>query len=196
MPLLLLSIADILQRQGMQVRGFLDNDPAIWNTHVLGLPVMGGIDRWSEIQFDKLFLAIGSNEARRQVAEELGDCSDDFWINAIHPTASIAAGVQLGCGVMVGAQAVISPDATVGNHVIVNTASTVGHDSIVGDYCHVGPGVILAGGTKVGTGAFLGGGATTIPQREIGEWATVGAGATVIHNIPPRVIAKGTPARW
>ncbi|MNW21879.1 dTDP-3-amino-3,6-dideoxy-alpha-D-galactopyranose 3-N-acetyltransferase [compost metagenome] len=41
---------------------------------------------------------------------------------------------------------------------------------------------------------MIGAGSTIIPGKKVGEWATVGAGATVIHDIPSFRTAIGTPA--
>jgi len=38
-------------------------------------------------------------------------------------------------------------------------------------------------------------GANVIHGVEIGEHTVIGAGATVLDNMPPRVVAYGTPAR-
>lgn len=45
-------------------------------------------------------------------------------------------------------------------------------------------------------GAFLGYGVIVLPGcDEIGEWAVVGAGAVVTHDVPAREIWAGVPAR-
>ncbi|MGQ0452916.1 acetyltransferase, partial [Bacillus sp. SS-TM] len=36
---------------------------------------------------------------------------------------------------------------------------------------------------------------TIIPNLIIGNWSMIGAGATVIHNIPSRCTAVGLPAK-
>jgi len=34
-----------------------------------------------------------------------------------------------------------------------------------------------------------------VPKRVVGAWATIGAGAAVVADVPSWVTAKGTPAR-
>jgi acetyltransferase-like isoleucine patch superfamily enzyme len=49
--------------------------------------------------------------------------------------------------------------------------------------------------THIGRGASIGGGATVLPGLRIGARAMVGAGAVVTHDVPPRAIVSGNPAR-
>ena len=189
-------VADILQICGFKVGGFLDDNRSIWNTRPLGIPVLGPIDQATELECDGLIVGIGSNRTRRSIVQRLGTKADDLWLNAIHPSAVLAASVTLGRGVVITANAVLNPDVVVGDHVIVNTAATIDHDCQLSDFSHVAPGGHLCGGTKVGTGVLLGAGTITIPGVQIGRWSTLGAGSTVIHDIPENVVAVGSPARW
>jgi len=49
--------------------------------------------------------------------------------------------------------------------------------------------------TFVERGASIGAGAVILPGLRIGSLALVGAGAVVTHNVPPRAIVSGNPAR-
>lgn len=189
-------VADILQQQGAQVYGFLDDDPATWGHTRLGVPVLGSLATLSLHAPDGVVLGIGLNRIRQQVVERLGAQAGSLWYNAIHPRAIVAPSARLGRGVVVAASAVINPDAVVGDHAIVNTGASVDHDCVVESYAHVAPGAHLAGGVSVATGALVGAGATVAPARSVGAWATVGVGAAVVHNVPAGVVAKGVPARW
>jgi acetyltransferase-like isoleucine patch superfamily enzyme len=42
---------------------------------------------------------------------------------------------------------------------------------------------------------FIGTNATIIPRLEIGKWATIGAGAVVIDNVPEYSTVVGNPGR-
>lgn len=189
-------IADILLRQRMPVRGFLDDDPMMWRTTQLGMRVLGAIDDYERFAPDGLVMGIGNNIARQAVVQRLGARAKHLWCNAIHPAATIAESVRMGCGAVIAARAVVNPDTIVGDHVIINTGATVDHDCNIGNYSHVAPGSHLAGGVTVGEGTLIGIGSSVIPYRVIGRWATIGAGTVVIDGIPDGVIAKGNPARW
>src|SRR5438552_1531703 len=85
--------------------------------------------------------------------------------------------------------------AVVAGNAIINTAASIDHDVRVELHAQVGPGCHLAGRVVVGEGAFLGTGAAVTPGRQIGAWATVGAGAVVIDDIAEGSKVGGVPAR-
>jgi maltose O-acetyltransferase len=56
-------------------------------------------------------------------------------------------------------------------------------------------GIEGAGPIAVGDGVWLGGGTIVLADVTIGEGTVVGAGAVVTRDLPPRVVAVGSPAR-
>ena len=47
----------------------------------------------------------------------------------------------------------------------------------------------------MGEGTHIGAGATIIPNLKIGKWATIGAGAVVIKDVPDYAVVVGNPGR-
>jgi acetyltransferase EpsM len=189
-------IADMMLRQGMDVLGFLDDNPALVGLSIFGLPVLGLLDQWKDFEPDGLVAAIGSNAVRRTVVQRLEMTASPPWVTIIHPNAVIAQSVQIGIGTVIMAGAVVNADAKLGNHAIINTGATVDHDCVIGDFAHVAPGAHLAGDVTVGEGVLLGVGCAVIPGCDISENAIIGAGGVVICDIPRNVVAIGVPARW
>jgi sugar O-acyltransferase (sialic acid O-acetyltransferase NeuD family) len=191
-------VADILELNGMEIAGYLDDDERLHGECLLGYPVLGSIARLDELTPTGLVVGVGSNEVRKRIVERVGPRAAPLWINAIHPRATVAASAEraLGRGVMIAAQAVVNPDARIGDHAIVNTGATVDHDCELGHYVHITPGAHLAGNVTVGEGALLGVGTNVIQGMRVGEWAVVGAGSVVVRDVPAHVTAKGVPARW
>jgi len=189
-------VADILEISGHVVVGFLDDDPTLWETQRLGLPVLGSIAQYADFASEGAIVAIGSNPTRKEICGQLENSAHPHWVNALHPSAILARSARLGIGVAIMPTAVVNADAVIGDHVIINTGATVDHDCQLASYSHVAPGAHLAGEVVVGQGVLIGIGATVAPGCVIGDWTTIGAGATVIHNIPDHVVATGTPARW
>ena len=101
--------------------------------------------------------------------------------------------IEPGC--MICAGAVVGTGARIGAHTILNTGCTVDHDCVVGPLCHVAPGANLAGTVTLGRGVFVGIGACVIQGRTLGDWATAGAGAAVIRDVPEGATVVGVPAR-
>lgn len=178
-----------LQAAGRAIAGVLDDDEAKHGRTVLGVPVVGPVERAAG---GEAIVAIGHNAVRKRIAESVPEVR---WATVVHPSAVVHPSVRVGAGSVVFAGAVVQPDTHLGRHVIVNTGATIDHDGRVGDYVHVAPGTNLAGDVHLGEGAFLGIGARAVPGVHVGAWTTVGAGAVVVQDLPDGVTAVGVPAR-
>ncbi|NJL61125.1 MAG: acetyltransferase [Methylacidiphilales bacterium] len=190
-------ILDILCKQGRKVAAFVDDNPPIGFTHIHGIPVKKNVpETLAEIECDRSqwIVAIGNNPIRRRIVEKLDNCGYSF-TTAIHPSAQIACGIEIGSGTVIMANSVINTDSIIGNHVIVNTGATIDHDCIIGNYSHIAPGCRLCGKIKLGEGVFLGVGTKVIPNINIEEYATCGAGSVVVKSLPSLCLAYGCPAK-
>ena len=113
----------------------------------------------------------------------------------IHPTCVIGERVRLGRGCVICPQCVLSCDIQLGDFVTLNIATTIGHDVRVGNWTTASAQVDLTGGVKVGQGVFFGSRANVIPQKSIGDHATIAAGAVVFTSVPAKTTFAGNPAR-
>jgi acetyltransferase-like isoleucine patch superfamily enzyme len=129
-------------------------------------------------------------------------------------------GIRIGSGVFIGRNTILSckngdielgDGANIGFNCEVFSASRVhiGSSALVAAYCYViggdhdfsDPAVPVLGQTRtsagitVGAAAWLGAGAKILDGVTVGEHAIVGAGAVVTHDVPPRAVAVGIPAR-
>jgi len=181
-----------LREAGFTPTVVLDDDPALWGTQLLELPVLGPVSSLSSQQVDGVVIGIGTNAIRARLAAQLPGVN---WVTAVHPSAVVHSTVVLGPGTVVFAGVVIQPDASCASHVIVNTSASLDHDCVIEDFAHVAPGARLAGNVRVARGAFVGIGSAVIPGRQIGVDAVVGAGSVVIRDVPPSTTVGGNPAR-
>ena len=191
-------LLDCLRRQGTDVLGFLDADPALRGTAYCGLPVLG-----SDAELDRyvpgsvlLVNALGSTRpaANRRAIYDGLKASGHMFATVVHPAAAVGAGVVLGEGAQVMAGVVIQPDASIGANAILNTGAIVDHDCVIGAHVHVAPGCVLSGGVRVGDGSHLGTGAVVIQGIKIGAGCLVAAGAVVVRDVPDGAEVMGVPA--
>jgi serine O-acetyltransferase len=119
-------------------------------------------------------------EGRRDLALLLQSLSSDQLQVSIHPTASIGTSVFLdhATGIIIGAFAVVGDEVTILQNV------TIGRKNSEPDRA-----------PKIGRGVYLGGGATIIGDVSIGDFAKIGAGTLVEHDVPAGCTAIGVPAR-
>ncbi|HEU5149607.1 MAG TPA: NeuD/PglB/VioB family sugar acetyltransferase [Iamia sp.] len=177
-----------------RVLGFLadeEPDPALLEP--LGTSWLGPIAVLEGI--DALFvIAVGDPGVRRTLHERAtrwGREPARLW----HRTAHRAAGVEVGAGTVVLANASVTSNVRLGLHVHVNLNATVAHDCDLGDYVTVNPGANLNGNVTVGPDATIGSGAVIRQGVTIGAGATVGAGAVVIRDVAPGTTVVGVPAQ-
>lgn len=190
-------VADILTAQGKyELVGFIDDVRAA-GTPLASVSVLGGraaLELCRQQGVSHLVVGVGDCRSRLELAAHASALGFSLGC-AIHPRAVLAEDVAVGPGSVVAAGAVINPGAALGRNTIVNTSASVDHDCVVGDGAHVGPGARLGGGACIGRGTWIGIGAVISDRISIGDGAIIGAGAVVVRDIPPNVVAFGVPAR-
>ena len=186
-------IADIVQKSGDKVLGFLDD-----NVHeqdvFIGIPLLGPVDNYKKYEDKAEFvIAIGNAEIREKIAITMQGVS---WYTAIHPKAVISdIDVEIDVGTVVMANAVINASAKVGKHCIINSSAVVEHDSFVEDFAHISVGAKLGGTVRIGKGTWIGIGASVSNNVRICRSCMIGAGAVVIRSIAEAGTYVGVPAK-
>jgi serine O-acetyltransferase len=117
---------------------------------------------------------------RTDLALLLQSLSSDSLQVSIHPSASIGTSVFLdhATGIIVGAFAVIGDEVTILQNV------TVGRKQ-----------ALPSRAPRIGRGVLLSAGATILGDVSVGDFARIGAGSVVEHDVPPGCTAVGVPAR-
>jgi sugar O-acyltransferase (sialic acid O-acetyltransferase NeuD family) len=186
----------LLQAGTYRPTAFLDSDPRKHGRIIDGLAVRGSLERVSALRREgtaAVIVAIGNSRVRVRVAEQLR-ASGMRLVSAIHPLASIASTATLGDHLIIGARAIVCVHASIDDHCVLSTGSIVEHDNQLDRGVFLHPAVRLAGGVRVGEYATLGIGASVIPYRKVGRGARVEAGAVVIQDVIPGSVVAGAPA--
>lgn len=188
-------IADIAQLRGYLNIYFIDDEKTGNHGHY---EIVGRISDIKKIQYEhpeaSFFVAIGNNEVRERISNELKDM-DIRQPKLIHPRSVIDATAHIDEGTVIMANAVVNANAIIGRGCIINTASTIDHDCILGDFVHVSPGVHVAGTVHIGDKTWVGIGSSIINNINICSEVIIGGGTTVIGDINNSGKYAGTPAR-
>lgn len=182
-------VADIAKLCGYEEIEFLDDDETV---KYCGLyPVVGKCKDALQKE-NTIFVAIGDFVYRKQYLKMLEHKKIPV---LIHPSAIIAADVEIGFGTVVMAGTVINSGSRIGCGCIINTCSSVDHDCVIGDYAHIAVGSHLCGTVTVGDETWIGAGVTVSNNINICGQCIIGAGAVVIDDITVPETYVGIPAK-
>lgn len=188
-------IADIIEKSGDEVVGFLDDNKENGATVIKNYKVIGDLNNRFAMAVTKkdveFIIAIGDNKKR----EEISHSPNLKFYTAIHPSAQIGIDVNIGEGSVIMANSVINSSVQIGKHCIVNTGAIVEHDNIIEDFVHISPNASLGGIVKIGESTHLGIGSIVKNNITICKNCTIGAGAVVVKDILEEGTYVGVPAR-
>ncbi|WP_414049392.1 acetyltransferase [Macrococcus animalis] len=142
----------------------------------------------------RLFFGIGNNKVRQLIIER-EHLSNEMFVTLISPHAIISKSAHIGIGTLVMPGAIINVDAKIGTQVIINSGAIVEHDCVVSDYAHISPHATLTGAVNVGRGTQIGALAVVNTTVTVGDWVTIGSGASVVRDIQSNTVAVGVPAK-
>lgn len=164
-------------------------------TLVNNKPILGGFD-WLAKYSDKVLVTcgVGPSHHRYHLVQRAQAIGCQFF-SIIHPMARVTRWVQLGEGVIITAGCILTNQIRIGNHVHLNLHCTIAHDVIAEDFVTLAPGVHVSGNVRLGEGCYVGTGANLIEKLQIGRWSIIGAGSTVVKDVPANTTVVGVPAK-
>ena len=188
-----------LQEAGVNVVGFLDDDPKYANQSVRNIPVIGPITKLETLKetdgVEAVYCPLGNNMLRVKflsMARRLGYKTPNY----IHPSVIISPNVSIGEGVYVLLGTTIMPHTIIKDFVMISMGVHLAHHSVLDE------GVFLSTGCNFGASihafryAYCGISSTIMTGiHELGEDCLIGAGAVVIRDVPDRAVVAGVPAK-
>ena len=171
------AIADIIEKSGDIVYGFLDDN---LEENILNYKIIGKIESCEELYKSNIdlefIIAIGNNAKRKEICEKY----KLKYYTAIHPKANISnIDVKIQEGTVIMANVCINSSAIVGKQIIINTGTIIEHDCIIEDFAHISYGCIIGANTKIRENAYLGLGSIVNIGKEINKNEVIECGSII-----------------
>jgi len=190
---------DILQQNGHIVYGFLDDDPALQSQAIHHVPVLGTTRdaTYLDLIGEQCDVCIATEQPSQQQRLEamLREQKQVVPINAVHPTATLAASATLGHGNLMNAGARLGADVRMGSQCLLHTSAIVEHGALIQDFVQLGAGSIIGAEVHIESQVFVGAGATILAGITLGTGASIGVGAVVLADVKPGDMMLGNPAQ-
>jgi sugar O-acyltransferase (sialic acid O-acetyltransferase NeuD family) len=192
-----IAVVDALRLMGgYEVVAFLDDTPGRAGQTLIGLPI------WSGGELEELAQrgigSVASHIAVREFRVKLRDRAIAAGLtlpNVVHPKAFLSPSVQLGCGNVIKAGAIVDTDSMIGDCCIIDNGVLVPHHNVIDDGVHLAPGAVMGGGCTVGELTLIGIGSVVSSRIQIGRNVIVRPGSVVVNDIPDHVLVGGDPAK-
>ena len=188
-----------LKEAGIDVVGFLDDDPKLADCEFGGVPVLGPISLMSTLKdtdgIEAVYCPLGNNKLRVQFlrqAQSLGYETPNY----IHPSVILSPNIKIGKGVYILLGTQIMPFTEIEDFVMISMNVSVAHHNILktGTFlstgCNFGASIVAEENTYCGIGSTI-----MTGLHRLGKDCMIGAGAVVIKDVPNGAVMAGVPAK-
>lgn len=188
-----------LQEAGVEIVGFVDDNPDLLGVEVKGIPVLGKVSDLAILKepfhVEAVYCPIGNNKLRVRflsMAKALGYETPNF----IHSSAIIHSSVKIGEGVYILLGAKVMPYTIIDDYVMISMNALIAHHNHLQQGTFISTGVNFGASITANENTYIGIGATIMTGiHELGKDCVVGAGAVVIRDVPDNAVVAGVPAK-
>ena len=188
-----------LQEAGIEIVGFVDDNPDLQGKTVKGIPVIGKISDLNDLKdkfhVEAVYCPIGNNKLRVKFLEQaksLGYKTPNF----IHSSVIMHSTVEIGEGVYILLGAKIMPYTIIDDYVMISMNALIAHHNHLKKGTFISTGVNFGASITAKEQTYIGIGATIMTGiHELGEGCLIGAGAVVIKDVPDNAVVAGVPAK-
>jgi len=193
----------IAGRCGIDVAGFLDDDPACAGKRYGAARVLGTVSDWRRYAECSFVIAVGDPAVRKTIrdamisAGESGEHSTGgpAFATLIDPAAAVdPSHAAVGEGSVIGPNTTATTGVTIGAHCIVNGGAFIGHDVSVGDFCMIAALAGIGGNVALDPLVWVGQSASIRQGLRVGRGAVLGMGAVLTRSVPAGEVWAGNPA--
>ena len=181
-----------------QCLGFLDDDKKLWGKNIMGLKILGPINKaldFSDCVFINGVYSLKDYSLNQKVIKKSKIPISRFE-TIIHPSASIYESSVISNGSLIMNNVTIMSNVNIGKHVIIQPNTVISHNSEIDDYTFVSNSVSIGGHVKIGKACLIGLNSSIREQIRIGEHSIVGMGGVVLEDIPAKSVYVGNPAKF
>lgn len=190
---------EMLEQLGYTIKGLYHYNAERTGEMYFGYPILGSFEdlyALGDLNGKQFALSMGDNKFRRLAFEKIKSLGG-FFPTIIHPKADVSRHAILGEGVVVHSNALVHPEAKIGDNSVVSCNCSVIHQSVMGKHCYVAGHALIGAYSHIGDNVFIGIGAILISSKvkSIGDGAVIGAGAVVSAPVEAHTVVAGVPAR-
>jgi len=189
-----ISCIDVIEAENIyNIAGIIDIEKNV-GKFILGYKIIGTDDMLIDLskKYNNFLLTIGqikTPEIRMKIFDKLTQLNVNLPVIK-SPNSYISKHTQIGEGTIVMHGAKINADTRIGKNCIINTGAIIEHNAIIGDNCHISTGSTINGGTVINQGTFIGSNVATREYVNIGSYCVIGAGLTILKDVPDNSLIK------
>lgn len=171
-----------IEKTQISILGYFDLDDSHHQKYNLVAPYLGNEKDHNFTKNDKVIVAIGNSDIRKQVLAHLIQKGIKFY-TFIHHSCFVSSTSSIGEGNILCPNVMIGPKTEVGNHNIFNYNTAVPHDCQIGHFNIFAPYVQLTGYVSVGSENLFGTSMVVTPSVKIENNNSFQANIVVQRNV-------------
>ena len=188
-----------LRESGVNVVGFLDDDPKVADSQFGGLPVLGPISILSTLKekygITSVYCPLGNNKLRVKFLRQATSLGYDTPCY-IHPSVIISPNVEIGKGVYILLGTQVMPYTKIEDFVMISMNESIAHHNILRTGTFLSTGCNFGASIVAEENSYCGIGSTVMTGlHRLGKDCLIGAGAVVIKDVPDGAVMAGVPAK-